>query len=59
MDREKYKQVVVREFEKLGGVPLISPEDWPPAKEKIEKMIKEVDKAHEVYTLENTPKKEK
>lgn len=60
MNKEKYREVVTEELGKASdGSDISDPANWPPTKKKLEKFIKEVDKAHEVYTLENPPAKEK
>ena len=59
MNKEKYKEIVTEEIKKTAGKDLSEPDNWPPAKEALETFIKEVDKAHKVYTQENPPQKGK
>ena len=59
MDKDKFRKIVTEEIKKTQGADLSEPDNWPGSKEKLQTFIKEVDKAHEVYTLENPPKKGK
>jgi len=60
MNREKYAEVVTEEMGKVtdGNVKLADPENWPEGRRRLVNFIAEVDKAHEVFSLENTPEKE-
>jgi len=57
MDQEKFKKIVREEGNKMGGLSITTPAEWKEAKPKIEKFVKEIDKAVEVFESENTPKK--
>lgn len=59
MNIEKFKEIVGEEARKMNYVVPDDPNDWRTVKPKIEKYIKEVDKAAEVYEMENTKKGEK
>jgi hypothetical protein len=61
MKKEKYKQIVMEELRKVNSQPFFTatpdsaqdPMDWAAAKAQLLTFIKEVDKATEVYNLEN------
>lgn len=54
MTKSKYSQIIHEESKK--AIVSYDPEDWLEAKERIYNFIKEIDKAHEVYQMENTIK---
>jgi len=58
MNIDKFKKIVKEEIIGVSQEgPINNPEDWRQVKPKIEKMVKEIDKAVEVYELENSPSK--
>lgn len=59
MDQDKFRKIVREELDQVNRTVINSPDDWKTAKPKIEKFIKEVDKAAEVFESENAPKKGK
>ena len=56
MNKEKFQEIVQEEFERAGGQE-VDVDTWPDVKTDLEHAIKEIDKAHEVYTMENPKKK--
>jgi hypothetical protein len=64
MKKEKYKQIVMEELRKVNSQPfftatpdsVLDPMNWAAAKAQLLTFIKEVDKATEVYDLENGKK---
>jgi hypothetical protein len=59
MNQEKFKKIVREELEGISGMPISNPAEWKEVKPKIEKFVKEVDKAAEIFEMENAPKKGK
>lgn len=56
MTKDKYVGIVQQEFDKLGFVDFSNPEVWTEVKGKLLVVIEGIDKAYEVYQMENTSK---
>lgn len=59
MEQNKFEEIVREESDKIGTLPIRTPQEWKTAKPKLEEFIKEVDKAAEVFEIESTPNKGK
>ena len=54
MNIEKFAEIVFEETAKFDNMDMIDVEQWPAYREGLQKLIKEVDKAYEVYRMENS-----